>query len=90
MSWTGCQNNPINLKFYLQKSLEIFEKNSAGKICSNKDIKVKVPCPMPDRVKLWYIEFDSFLAGLGEIECTVHVALPKRPINQFKPIYQNS
>ena len=51
MSWAGCQNNSIDLNFYLQKSLEIFEKNSADKIWSNKDIKVKVPCPVLDRVK---------------------------------------
>ena len=51
MSWAGCQNNPIYLNFYLQKSLEIFEKNSADKIWSNKDIGVKMPCPVSDRVK---------------------------------------
>ena len=50
MTSAGCQNNPINLNFNLQKSLEIFEKNSADKIWSNKNIKVKVPCPVPDRV----------------------------------------
>ena len=32
LSWAGCQNNPINVTFHLQKSLEIFEKNSADKI----------------------------------------------------------
>ena len=37
MSWAGCQNNSIDVNFYLQKSLEIFEKNSADKIWSNKD-----------------------------------------------------
>ena len=51
MSWAGFQNNPIDLNFPLQKSLEIIEKNSADKIWSNKNIRVKVPCPMPDRVK---------------------------------------
>ena len=38
MSWAGCQNNPIYLNFYLQKSLETFEKKSAEKIWSNKDL----------------------------------------------------
>ena len=38
MSWTGCQNNQIYLNFHLQKSLEIFEKKSAEKIWSNKDV----------------------------------------------------
>ena len=32
ISWTGCQNNPIDVNFHLQKSLEIFEKKSADKI----------------------------------------------------------
>jgi hypothetical protein len=26
MSWSGSQNNPIDVNFHLQKSLEIFEK----------------------------------------------------------------
>ena len=26
MSWAGCQNNPIDVNFHLQKSLDIFEK----------------------------------------------------------------
>ena len=51
MSWAGCQNNPISLYFHLHKSLETFEKNSADKIWSNKDIKVKVSCPVPNRKK---------------------------------------
>jgi hypothetical protein len=41
MSWTGFQNNPIYLNFHLQKSLEIFEKNSADKIWSNKEKRGK-------------------------------------------------
>ena len=51
MSWAGCQNNPIYLNFHFQKSLEIFEKNSAEKIWSKKDKGIKMPCPVPDRVK---------------------------------------
>ena len=51
MSWAGRQNKVIDLNFHLQKSLEIFEKKSDDKIWSNKDTKVKMPCPMPDRVK---------------------------------------
>ena len=31
-SWTECQNNPLDVNFYLQKSLEIFEKKLAEKI----------------------------------------------------------
>ena len=37
MSLAGCQINPIDVNFYLQKSLEIFDKNSADKIWSKKD-----------------------------------------------------
>ena len=51
MSWAGCQNNSIDPNFYLEKSLDIFEKKSADKIWSNKDIKVKVPCPVLEVVK---------------------------------------
>ena len=31
MSLAGCQINPIDVNFYLQKSFEIFDKNSAAK-----------------------------------------------------------
>ena len=34
MSLAGCQINPINVNFYLQKSFEIFDTNSADKIQS--------------------------------------------------------
>ena len=37
MSLAGCQNNPIDVNFHLQKSLEIFDKNSADKTRSKKD-----------------------------------------------------
>ena len=37
MSLAGCQINPIDVNFHLQKSLEIFDKNSADKIWSRKD-----------------------------------------------------
>ena len=32
MSLAGCQIIPIDLNFYIQKCLEIFDKNSADKI----------------------------------------------------------
>ena len=51
MSWAGCQNNPIDLNFYLQKRLEIFEKKIADKFWSNKFKRVKMPCSVPDRIK---------------------------------------
>ena len=72
MSLAGCQNNPINLNFYLQKSLEIFEKKkSADKICSLKEIKVKMPFLVPDRVNLnkfwatWVFPFPKKHASQG-------------------------
>ena len=52
MSWAVCQNNPIDLNFYLQKSLESFEKKSADKIWSNKFNRIKVSCPVTDRIKI--------------------------------------
>ena len=45
MSLTGCQINLIGVNFHLQKSLEIFEENSADKICSKKDKGVESALP---------------------------------------------
>ena len=49
MILVGFQINPIGVNFYLQKSLEIFDKNSATKIRSKKD-KVVESALMPIRV----------------------------------------
>ena len=43
MSSAGCQINPIDVNFHLQKSLEIFDKKSADKIWSKKDKGWKCP-----------------------------------------------
>ena len=51
MSLSGCQINPIDVNFHLQKSLEIFGKNSADEVWSKKDREWKLPCLMPIRVK---------------------------------------
>ena len=45
MSLKGYQINPIDVNFYLQKSLEIFNKNSADKIWSKKDKGVESALP---------------------------------------------
>ena len=37
MSLEGSQNNLIDVSFHLQKSLKIFDKNSADKIWAKKD-----------------------------------------------------
>ena len=42
MSLAECQINPIYVNFQLQKSLEIFDKNSADKIGSKNDKEIKV------------------------------------------------
>ena len=42
MSLAGCQINLIDDNFHLQKSLEIFDENSAEKIWSKKDKEIKV------------------------------------------------
>ena len=54
MSLAGCQINPIDINFHLQKSLEIFDETSAGKIWSKKDKEIKLsPLNlMPIRVKM--------------------------------------
>ena len=43
MSLAGFQINLIDVNFHLQKSLEIFDTNSADKIRSKKDKECKVP-----------------------------------------------
>ena len=45
MSLSGCQINLIDVNFHLQKSLEIFDKNSADKIWSKKDKGVESSLP---------------------------------------------
>ena len=45
MSLAGCQINLIDVNFYLQKSWEIFDKNSADKIWSKKDKGVEIALP---------------------------------------------
>ena len=45
MNSAGCQINPIDVNFHLQKSLEIFGKNSADKILSKKDKGVESALP---------------------------------------------
>ena len=45
MSLGGRQINLINVKYPLQKSLEIFDKNSADKILSKKNKGVKSALP---------------------------------------------
>ena len=45
MSLAGCQINPIDVNFQLQKRLEIFDKNSADKIWSRKNKGVESALP---------------------------------------------
>ena len=45
MSLGGCQINPIDVNFPLQKSLENFDKISADKILSKKDKGVESSLP---------------------------------------------
>ena len=45
MSLAGHLINPIDVNFHLQKSLEISDKNSAGKIWSKKDKGVESALP---------------------------------------------
>ena len=45
MSLEGCQINLIDVNFYLQKSLESFDKNSVDKIWSQKNKCVESALP---------------------------------------------
>ena len=60
----GFQINLIDVIFHLQKSLEIFDKNSADKIWSKKDKGWKVPSLMPIRVKVFAKRFESHVENL--------------------------
>ena len=65
MSLAGCQTNPVGVNFHLQKSVEIFDTNSANKIQSQNYKEVKVPCLMPIKVKgclFKIMEFSIYLA----------------------------
>ena len=63
MSLRGFQINPIDVNSHLQKSLEIFHKNSADKIWSKNDKEIKVSPLMPIRVKnFWGDGKNKFLA----------------------------
>ena len=45
MSLAGCQINPIDVNFPLQKSLEIFDKNSSDKNLIQKGLGVESALP---------------------------------------------
>ena len=51
MSLAGRQINLIDVNFHFQKSVEIFDRNSADKIWSKKYKEIKVSPLMPIRVK---------------------------------------
>ena len=51
MTLAVYQINPIDVNFHLQKSLEIFDKNSADKMWSKKEKEIKLSPLMPIRVK---------------------------------------
>ena len=48
MSFKGCQINLFNFNFHLQKSLEIFDKNSAAKDLNQKGQWVESALPHAD------------------------------------------
>ena len=69
MSLAGCQINQIIVNFHLQKSLEIFDKNSADKIWSKNDKEIKVYPLMPIRPKI-SPGSDPLALALGQIPST--------------------
>ena len=77
MSLAGCQINPIDVNFYLQKSLEIFVKNSADKIWSKKDKVIKVSPLMSFRVK----SIDKLVVHISVQGCVIEgIFVPVRAI----------
>ena len=69
MSLAGCQINPIDVNFYLQKSLESFVKNSANKIWSKKDKEIKVSPLMPIRLNVQFLTFLVFREYFSSFDC---------------------
>ena len=59
MSLAGWQINPIAVNFHLQKSLEIFDNNSADKIWSKKNKETKVSPLMSIRVNVYSKEISQ-------------------------------
>ena len=78
MSLAGCQINPIDVNFHLQKRFEIFDKNPAEKIQSKNYKGVNLPCLMPIRVKI--ASGNSKLVGLTLAQKQVC----KDPMKQLK------
>ena len=60
MSWAGCQINPIDINFHLQKCLETFEKKLADKSDHKEQGDKSTPAvpnkvnPVPTRFVTWY------------------------------------
>ena len=82
MSLAGCQINPIDVNFHLQKSLKIIDKDSADKIWSKKDKEIKVSPLMPIRV------IKRNIAGLAQLlGSEIYVGIShhlKHPLTRFR------
>ena len=61
MSLAECRINPVAVNFYLQKSVDIFYKDSAEKIWSKKYEGWKFPSLMPIRVNASFVYSGPFL-----------------------------
>ena len=70
MNLAGLQLNPIGVNFHLQKSLEIFDINSAEKIWSKTDKGWKVPSLMPIMVKIHLCLYQTILTI--KFNCLIH------------------
>ena len=58
--WQGVKLTWLMSIFTSQKSLEIFDTNSADKIQSQNYKEVKVPCLMPIRAKNLFVSLNGF------------------------------
>ena len=79
MRLAGCQISRIYVNFHLQKSLEIFDKNSADKVQSKKDKGIKVPSVMPIRVKAleyWVSNLNALMQNTVLLSFYGHQNLP--------------
>ena len=84
MSLAGSQNNPINVNFHYQKSLEFFDKKISWQNLIKKDKEIKVSLLVPIRVKL-----ASMWAKLSFLQSFV-LAINQSTSNQFAERKVNS
>ena len=82
MSLSGCQINLIDVNFHLQKSMEIFGKNSSDKVTKEEDGKCPASCQLGLKkllsTAIWAIQ-KGLVSECRNVEFNLeHIPLQKR------------